>query len=116
MKSFIVLPFRVRMGVTSSAKEFVNWWNKYCAAKDKLDQSYIERCAGMAGVLDDRPQSPLFVMYLAPEYSESILFHESLHMAHFIMDYSESPINLDSTEVQAHLMEHIAAKVTEKLK
>ena len=116
MKSFVVQPFAQKIGVTSDPKEFLAWWNKYNENADKMDFKQLARCQGMAAALDERPKLPQYVIYLPVDYTITTVFHEALHMAHFIMERCMAPINAESTETQAYLMEHIAEKAVEKLK
>jgi hypothetical protein len=116
MKSFLIQPFGARIGITSKPSEFAAWWNKYAVAKDKMDLKFLDKCRGMAATIDDRPVAPLFVLYMPVGYELTTAFHEALHMAHFLMDYFDSPINLESTDLQAYLMEHIVEKILEKVK
>lgn len=116
MKSFIVQPFAQKIGVTSDPKAFIEWWNKYNANVDKMDLKELGRCQGMAAALDDRPKLPQYVIYMPVDFTVTAVFHEALHMAHFVMERCMAPINAESTETQAYLMEHIAEKVMEKLK
>lgn len=99
--------------MTSDAKEYVSWFNKFTPDREKIDAKEMDKCGGMAAYLDDRETHPFFAIYMAPGWETTTLFHEALHMAHFIMEHCSAPINLESTETQAYLMEHIVEKVQE---
>lgn len=116
MKSFTAQPFGFRVHVTSCPKEFTTRHNLYAPPYAHMKPEEAARCAGMADhqVREKSPHA-LFLMYLPEGFSMSTLFHESLHMAHYIMEYAGSPIDLESTETQAYLMEYIAESALKKL-
>lgn len=114
MKSFLVQPFHQRVHVATRPAEFIAKYNRHCTESEKMHLKELHQCRGMAAHLDEG--KPLFILYLPENVSCGTLFHECLHMTHFIMDYASAPISMESTETQAYLMESIAATVRKKLK
>tara|TARA_B110000908_G_scaffold154880_1_gene192594 strand:+ start:333 stop:677 length:345 start_codon:yes stop_codon:yes gene_type:complete len=113
LKSFLVQPFHQRVHVTTASGEFIAKYNRHCTESEKIQIKELDQCRGMAVHLDEG--KPLFMLYLPGDVSCGTLFHECLHMAHFIMDYASAPVSLESTETQAYLMENIAATVRKKI-
>ena len=116
MKSFLVQPFHQRVYVTAGSQEFQRKYNSYAPETERMELKELEDCRGMAVHLTKKNKPALFMLYLAYDYDDSTLFHECLHLAHFVMEYASAPISLESTETQAYLMEHIAATTRKKLK
>lgn len=114
MKSFMVQPFSQRVYVTKDKKQFSSRYNRNIGNGEKMTITELESCAGMAVHLERKEKAALFMMYMRDDCPYT-LFHESLHMAHFIMHYCDAPINLESTETQAYLLEHIAKMTHKKL-
>lgn len=114
MKSFLVQPFHQRVYLTSDVTEFVSKYNKHCVESEKVTPRELASCLGMAVHLDE--DKPLFMLYLPELVSCGTLFHEALHMAHFIMHYSSAPVSIESTETQAYLMENIVSSIRKKRK
>ena len=103
----MVQPFGQRVYVTADAKAFVRAYNRISEVAMELDEA--DRCDGMA------VRGEKFLIYVRPGADHSTYYHEALHMAHFIMEHCAQDINLESTETQAYLMEHIAESVRKKL-
>ena len=116
MKSFLVQPFHQRVYVTTDPHKFKNKYNSYAIETDRMELKELADCRGMAVHLTKKNKPALFMLYLADEYEDSTLFHECLHLAHFVMEYASAPISVESTETQAYLMEYIAATTRKKLK
>ena len=114
MKSFLVQPFHQRVHITTTVEECVAKYNKHCGELEKMTLKEMAKCRGMAVHLDET--KPLFMIYVPQDVPHGTLYHECLHMAHFIMHYSSAPISMDSTETQAYMMENIAENVRKKLK
>lgn len=114
MKSFLVQPFHQRVHLTTEVGEFIAKYNRYCVESEKMTEKELESCVGMAIHLDEG--KPLFMLYIPLTVSCGTLFHEALHMAHFIMHYASAPVSMESTETQAYLMENIASSIRKKLK
>lgn len=114
MKSFLVQPFHQRVYITTVIGECLAKYNRNCGELEKLTLKEMVGCRGMAMHLDE--VKPLFMIYVTKDVSHGTLYHECLHMAHFIMHYSSAPISLDSTEIQAYMMENIAENIRKKLK
>ena len=129
MKSFLIEPWGQRVYVSSDPKRTMSRYNKHpsCAGEDQTSLEELLENRGMAMHFEGKGQNkPLFLFWLAPDQqlpqltakeweAISTVFHEALHMAHYLMDYCGAPINMDSTETQAYLMEHIAEMVRKKL-
>jgi hypothetical protein len=115
MKSFLSQPFCQRIYLTLDPLAFTRRYNRYAADDEKMLITELEDCVGMAAHLEAKGKSPLFMMYLQSDCDDATLYHESLHLAHYLMDFSGAPISMDSTETQAYLMTHIAAMAKEKL-
>lgn len=116
MKSFLIQPFHQRVHVTADPQEFQRKYNTYASETERMELKELEDCRGMATHLLKKDKAALFMLYLEPNHDDSTLFHECLHMAHFVMDYVCAPISMESTETQAYLMESIVANVRKKLK
>lgn len=116
MKSFRVPPFNVRVYVTSEPEEFVKRHNLYASSDDAMDEGELTGCLGMAAH-QVRAKAPhaLFLLYLPPDCTAGTLFHEALHLTHFLMEYHGMPIDMESTELQAYTMEYVAAQAARKL-
>jgi hypothetical protein len=115
LKSFKVQPFGQRVYVSREPSRVVSRYNNHAAAEDKCTLEELAGCRGMAIHLEPKGKSKvLFLLYLRG-WDPTTLFHESLHMAHFLMEYCSAPINMESTEMQAYLMEHIADNAAKKL-
>lgn len=78
--------------------------------------SDMDNIRGMAAHLEEEGKPVLFMLYLTVGCDASTLYHEALHMAHYVMAFSGAPISLDSSEMQAYLMEHIAESAQKKMK
>jgi len=114
LKSFLVQPFHQRVHITTEVGEFVSKYNKCCGDTDKMTIKEMDNCRGMAAHLDEG--KPLFMIFVPQDVPHGTLYHECLHMAHYIMHYSSAPISMDSTETQAYMMENIADNIRKKLK
>lgn len=116
MRSFTVQPFDKKVYLTSDPAEFTRRYNLY-ASTEPMTESELKGCRGMAAhvVRDDKAPHALFLLYLPQDYDVSTVFHEALHMAHFLMDYTGMPIDMESTELQAYTMEYIAGQVFKRL-
>ena len=114
MKSFLVQPFHQRVHLATEVEECVTKYNKHCGQLEKMTVKELQKCRGMAIHLDE--SKPLFMIYVPHDVSHGTLFHECLHMTHFIMQFSSAPITLESTEIQAYMMENIAENIRKKLK
>ena len=114
MKSFMVQPFAQRVSCTKDKKQFASRYNRNVGDGEKLTIAELDTCSGMAVYLDKRDKPPLFMIFLSTDCTFT-LFHESLHMTHFIMSYCDAPINIESTETQAYLLEYIAKQGRLKL-
>lgn len=115
MKSFTVQPFGVQVGLTSDPAEFVRWYNKYEPPANRMDIEEMTGVRGMAAHSEDRPKDPKFVLFVAPDHDTATLYHEALHIVHYVMEFHGMPINLESSDTQAHLMEYIVAMAEKKL-
>lgn len=122
MKSFKVQPFAQRIYVSQDSHQTVTRYNNHAGCDEKTSLGELSGCRGMAFHLMPKGKSPaLFLLYLPDDWSRntfvdiSTLFHEALHLTHFVMDYCALPLGLESTEAQAYLMEHIADMVQRKL-
>ena len=122
MKSFKVEPWGQRVYVSSDSKKVMARYNNHAACVEKETAEDFLDCRGCAYYLPAKGRNKvLFMYYVSPSWSPlvwddlSTLFHEALHMAHYLMEYCGAPINLDSTETQAYLMEHIALMARKKL-
>jgi hypothetical protein len=115
MKSFLIQPFHQRIHLTTIPGEFRRKYNAHAPENGLMELSEFEECRGMAAHLVKKGKPALFMLYLSHDYDEGTLYHESLHLAHFVMDYASAPISMESTETQAYLMEHIAATARNKL-
>lgn len=116
MKSFLVQPFHQRVYVSQDPAAFSSKVNKYAPADEQMEAKELDDCRGMAVHLCKDGKVALFMLYLRNDYDDTTLFHECLHLAHYMMDYCSAPISMESTELQAYLMEHIAATTRKKLK
>ena len=63
-------------------------------------------------VKDD--EAPFLVM-ASKGWSFSTLAHESVHIAHFILDNAGVPINMENTEIVAYLTQHLFVSVADRL-
>ena len=122
MKSFKVQPFSQRIYVSQNASQTVTRYNNHAGCDEKTSEEELHGCRGIAFHLAPTGKSlALFLLYLPADWNHSnfadisTLFHEALHLTHFVMDYCSLPLALESTEAQAYLMEHIADMVQRKL-
>lgn len=127
MKSFKVQPFDQRVGVTTDWKEFLKHDQDYALTlheKKIVDEEHVPveekdlvHCLGMTGYWQYLPRGEIkFLIFVKNPKDTSCIFHEALHAAHYVMEHCGQPIDLDSTETQAYLMEFIAAEVIEIVK
>ncbi len=122
MKSFIVQPWNQRVYVSSDPARVIARYNRHSDAEEKMTLDELENCRGMAIHLQPKGKcKTLFLLFLSPSWDPThfadlqTLHHEALHMGHFLMEYCGQPINMDSTETQAYLMEHIAERARRKM-
>ena len=114
MKSFMMQPFDKRVYITQCPVEFANRYSLYDT--EVMLPEELNACQGMAGhVVRNKAPNALFIIYLAQGTPPSVLWHESLHMTHFLMDYCGMPIDMESTELQAYTMECIAMMAAKRL-
>lgn len=116
MKTFTVHPFLVNVGVTSDKAEFINWYNSDLGEDDSvLTLDFLKSVHGMAADFPKRKKKPRYAIYMDVKAPEGTIWHESLHMVHHVLEYVHQPIDYGSTELQAYLMEYIAAEVRKLL-
>ena len=115
MKSFLVQPFCQRIYVTDDPQAFVRKYNRHAPDDARMTVSELNTCVGMAAHLDSPTNSPVFIIYLRADSDDATLYHEALHMTHYVMDYSGAPLSIESTETQAYLMTYIADITRKKL-
>lgn len=116
MKSFTVQPFGQRIHVTADAAEFVRRHNRHAPEAERTTLQEIAGCAGMASHFEVHGDDAVFLLYMREDYDADTLYHESLHLAHFVMHFCNVPISVESTETQAYLMGDIATRAAEKIK
>ena len=128
MKTFIVHPFEQVLGVTTDIKEFLQHEEKYIELMLEMglvdhgfiqsEEKDVKNCLGMT-IYFEYGKKPFvkFVVYIAPHKVKdvSLRFHESLHAAHYIMQHCRQPIDFDSTEIQAYMMEYISENIKKLL-
>jgi len=123
MKTFIAQPFEQKVGVTTKWQEFLKHDQDYALVLHKkklidddhqpVEEKDLVHCLGMTGYWKYRPREEIkFLIYIKNKRDISLIFHESLHAAHYIMEHCGQPIDFESTEIQAYLMESIAGNVS----
>jgi len=122
VKTFVVQPFDQKVGVTTNWEEFLKHDQDYALVlhkkkliddeHDPVEEKDLVHCLGMTGYWKYQPRDEIkFLIYIKNKKDTSLIFHESLHAAHYVMEHCAQPIDMDSTEVQAYLMEFIASNV-----
>lgn len=116
MKSFLVQPFGQRVYVTADGGEFLARYNREKRKHKKaMKPTELDGTNGMAVSIKTQHGIRYFALYIKDPKTLSTIFHESLHMTHFLMKHAGMPICPSSTELQAYTMEAIAEQTWKKL-
>jgi hypothetical protein len=55
------------------------------------------------------------MMYLGPELEESTLFHEALHVTHFMLEAVGVPLGIENTELICYTQEYVVREVSKEV-
>ena len=108
MKHIVIEPFGTVVHVCLSKKDLKKNFGK--------DLDHWVDAEGYAAELTSDSGNKLLLIYLPNGYNEEVLWHECLHMTHFIMKYHGIDVDesVSSSETQCYLQAHIVDQVKRK--
>ena len=65
--------------------------------------------------MGDESGNSFNVMYLGMDLDDSTVYHECLHLTHFMLDRVGVPINMENTELLCYTQEHVVRLVMKEI-
>lgn len=104
-----IQPFNYDVTIFTTKKEFA----KYFKLKG-LDTAILDGVIGYCCNIEDETNSELSLL-LPSKYNEGITIHESVHLSWFVLEIAQVPLNSDTQEIQAYLVEYIVKQIKENV-
>lgn len=112
MKTVTVEPYGWTLTVCLGEAEAKKWRDKHWP--DKPDDTEKRAALGYLDMHEDAPRDKRWLMMLPPNLCHSILAHESLHCAIWMMQESGQLADFDTQEGLAYSQGHIMEQVLKK--
>ena len=104
-----IQPFNYDVTIFTTKKEFA----KYFKLKG-LDTAILDGVIGYCCNIEDETNSELSLL-LPSKYDEGITIHESVHLSWMVLGIAQVPLNSDTQEIQAYLVEYIVKQIKENV-
>lgn len=102
MKYIVIEPFQYVMYLTLGEEDFTK-----TVSKKNLGHFPVAGSCGLVMPLEDINGVAFCLVYLEDEADEGTLWHEALHVVHFMLEARGVPLTVANTEVQTYLQEYV---------